>query len=135
MTSSHTSLEQPCLGLGICTDMAAQGEPNYPHPPIQPLQAHLCHFSACRGCYIKCKRALVPDIEPTYELSLPNVKRKNKNSTRHATPRHATPRRPSPSADNSLSEYNSLAREPSTFHGDLSVAITGCLLCSVSETI
>ena len=46
---SHTSLDQPCLG----TDMTGQGELNTPPPPIQPLQTHFCHFSACTGWYIK----------------------------------------------------------------------------------
>ena len=48
---SHTSLDQPCLG----TDMTGQGELNTPLPPIQPLQSHLCHFSACTGGTLKAE--------------------------------------------------------------------------------
>ena len=48
---SHTSLDQPCLG----TDMTGAGELNTPLPPIQPFQAHLCHFSACTRWYIKSR--------------------------------------------------------------------------------
>ena len=47
---SHISLDQVYLE----TDMTGQGELNIPpSPPIQPLQAHLCHSAACTGCYIK----------------------------------------------------------------------------------
>ena len=78
---NDASLEQPCLEPGICTDMADQGEPNYPHPPIRPLQAHLCHFSVRTGLYIKCKRALVPYIELTYKLNKVTNRRTHRNRT------------------------------------------------------
>ena len=41
-TSSHTSLEQPYLGQR--TDMAAQGEPNPPPPPLNPSRL-ICGIS------------------------------------------------------------------------------------------
>ena len=43
--------------LGQRTKMVPKKEPN-PLPPIKPLQAHLWHFPACTGWYIKGRHRL-----------------------------------------------------------------------------